>query len=799
MRIFQFNPPKSLFIAGIISIVFLFTLIAIPGNQQMEISREILQKPTSPAEGEIVKVNPPPFIWHPIKDAKEYVLQISTSATFPIDSTYTYPNIRIPVFVPSQPLAIGKWYWRIAAPVNDEISFNSPSSFEIPSIARTFPFPVWNEVIPNITHSRPRLFFPSPLLNRYRGLAQNELKPIIDDLISSCNAEINRALPEEPGKRPKGPAFGPWALKVMNDTREPMDYMEKCALVYLLTQNKQIGEEARRRIIHFFSWDPNGSTGFFAYDEPSMWMMMRGIRAYDWTYDLFTPDERQNVENCMKIRANQFLERLQQLPFESNPYNSHVGRLPGFLGECALSFIHEWPQARQWLHYATLLYYTSFPAWGGDDGGWQEGPHYWTSYMDFALHFVIALRHAANIDLMQKPFFRNTPYYALYTFPPYRQHSPFGDGQTENAFSAANVMYAFSTLLRDPYIRWYAEKSHVIPGNELLTLSTYDPGIHAVSPLELPQSRFFPNAGLVSFHTALGDKEKDIHFLFRSSPYGSNSHGHADQNAFIIEAFGKGLAIATGYYPWYNSPHHDSWTRSTQAVNSILVNGQGQVQQSWQATGQITQFISGKVYDYAEGDAAQANGGTLKKFLRHVVHIKPQVFILFDDLEAVSPSNFQWLLHALNPIEINKKKHTLQINNSPAAMKVLFLLPHKVDFDLTNKYTCPPELPPGDWSDTWHLSAQTKTQSINANFLAVLMVYPKGEEQTLPKAKLIKSDGAVTVSITFPDGKRQLVIFRTSSNPKTIKFPHLETTARVFAQGFDKNGIALKEETFSIK
>ena len=37
---------------------------------------------------------------------------------------------------------------------------------------------------------------------------------------------------------------------------------------------------------------PTGPTSFFAYDEPPMWMMMRGTRAYDWTYDLFTPDER---------------------------------------------------------------------------------------------------------------------------------------------------------------------------------------------------------------------------------------------------------------------------------------------------------------------------------------------------------------------------------------------------------------------------------------------------------------------------------------------------------------------------
>lgn len=165
-------------------------------------------------------------------------------------------------------------------------------------------------------------------------------------------------------------------------------------------------------MLYFFSWDPEGPTSFFAYDEPPMWMMMRGTRAYDWTFELFTPDQRAKIETNIRARAAQFFKRLEQLPFESTPYDSHAGRLPGFLGECALSFLHEWPETKQWLEYATLLYFTSYPAWGGDDGGWQEGPGYWGAYMQFALHNVVALREAAGVNLMQKPFFRNTPYYA---------------------------------------------------------------------------------------------------------------------------------------------------------------------------------------------------------------------------------------------------------------------------------------------------------------------------------------------------------------------------------------------------
>ena len=118
----------------------------------------------------------------------------------------------------------------------------------------------------------------------------------------------------------------------MRTTRPPMDVMERCALAYLITGNRRLGQEAKRRLLHFFSWDPDGPTSFFAYDEPPMWMMMRGTRAYDWTYDLFTPEERAKIEANMQVRAGQFLKHLQRLPFESNPYDSHAGPAAGVPG-----------------------------------------------------------------------------------------------------------------------------------------------------------------------------------------------------------------------------------------------------------------------------------------------------------------------------------------------------------------------------------------------------------------------------------------------------------------------------------
>jgi len=774
------------------------------------------QKPYAPADGQVVEVTPPPFIWVPGKAGSTYSLQISTSASFDTPETRTFDGLRRSVFVPSEPVPAGNWFWRYGVATKQGTVFGRPRPFTVPEDARPFPFPNWQEAIQRVPQQRPRLFFSGERLAQIRRWAGGELKPAIDALVASCEREVDRELVAEPGYRPQGPDAGPWAVNVMRTTRPPMDVMERCALAYLITGNQRLGREAKRRLQHFFAWDPEGPTSFFAYDEPPMWMMMRGTRAYDWTYDLFTADERAKIEANMRVRAAQFVKHLQRLPFESNPYDSHAGRLPGFLGECALSFIHEWPEAREWLEYATLLYYTSYPAWGGDDGGWQEGPGYWSAYMQFALHYVLALREATGVDLMQKPYFRNTPYYGLYTATPYHQHRPFGDGQTSSPRGLGNVMYVFSTLTQNPYARWYADESEMTIGADVLSLAAYDPNLAARSPLELPGARSFPAVGLASFHTALGGKDRDISFLFRSSPYGGVSHGHADQNAFVVEAFGRGLAIATGYYPWYGSPHHDQWTRATQAVNSVLVDGQGQVGRRWGAGGRLTAFqhaagtseigadssraapsIPGlsSGYDYVEGEAAPAYAGRLERFRRHVVHVRPGIFVLFDDLRAPEPARFQWLLHAYRKIQINEPTRVLRIQNAPAAMNVHLLLPDKIDFAQTDKYVPEPEPIAGQWDNTWHLTASTTAAARSEQFLAVMLVHRDGQEATLPAVELLPGTGAVGVRLTAPDGTTDIVAFRTDDQAATVACGGIESAARVFARGCDKTGQATRSLT----
>lgn len=743
------------------------------------------QKPYSPAMGQTVLVDPPPFIWIPAPKTADYSLQISADRSFSNKGTKTFTGIELNVFVPRKPLGPGEWFWRYGIRTDTGYEYGKARPFTVKEGTREFPFPDFDEVLKRVPKERPRVILTGEHLDRVRKLAKGELKPGVDSLVKSAKSYVGKEIVPEPPK----PTSGPEKVHVMRTTRPPMDAMETCALAYLLTGEKDLGLEAKRRILHFFSWDPKGSTCLWSYDEPAMWVMMRGTRAYDWTYDLFTPEEREKVEPVMKERAEQFYIHLKEKrKFHTNPYESHSGRMPGFLGEAAISFAHEWPEAREWIEYATLLYYTSYPAWGGDDGGWQEGPGYWSAYMSFAMNYVIALKNATGVDLMNKPFFRNTPYYALYTATPYNEHRPYGDGAYSSPSGLGSIMYAFAGVLNDPYLKWHGQACGRNAGRDLLTLVTANPDLEPKNPKDLPSARLFEGVGLAAFHTALGDKDNDITFLLRSSPFGSVSHGHADQNAFVIEAFGEALAPVTGYYPWYGSPHHHNWTRDTKAVNSVLVDGEGQVKRKWSANGRITAFHSSDDYDYVEGEAAPAYGGRLDRFRRQVVHSRPGVFVIYDDLVAKRPSTYQWLLHSFDKMEVSGNRISVRRNH--ASLDAVVLLPENVEMSLTDKYDPEPEVvdsAPRRYKNSWHLTAATPRPHKSGCFLSVLMVAKKGNENQLPTPKVLEGNGCLATRLTYPDGAEETIAFRTGSDGP-IDCADLHTDARVAAVGRDASG-----------
>ncbi|MBU0611700.1 MAG: DUF4962 domain-containing protein, partial [Armatimonadetes bacterium] len=577
---------------------------------------------------------------------------------------------------------------------------------------------------------------------RYKGL--------IRGIVSSADKRLGEALYPEPDWLPKDSQERGKAYLLSFQTMRPFTGgMETCALAYVCTGDRKYADEAKRLLLHFATWKLDGPTSVSHNDEAAMDIAMRGPRTYDWIYDILTPEERATCEDFLGRRLTQINEMHRRMPFESRPYGSHQGRMIGFMVEGMIVFGHELPQARAWVDYYTRLLWSVYPVWGSDDGGWHEGIGYWTAYMSM-MTMVIEELDRLGIPWKDKPYLQNTGYFGLYCAYPGRKLASFGDGQDGRVGGGqGNLLYALASIYDNSYFRWYAEHTGGGSPGGVLAFNLLRPDLKPKPPSDLPQARNFPHVGWVAMHSDMTNPANNILLLLHSSPYGATSHNHANQNAFVLEAFGEPLAISSGYYQRYGSPHHAQWTWETKAHSAILVDGKGQVTRSFASRGKITEFENSEQFCYTTGDAAEAYGGRLKQALRHVLFVRPDAtrggyFVIVDDLEAAKPATFQWLLHALSEMQLQPDKLALTSAQGEARLRVQFLTPTKLQFSQTDKFDVQPDKPV---PNQWHFQAATTDPATAMRFVTVLMPYRNGQEGTLPACRLLPAKGGVALQV----------------------------------------------------
>lgn len=548
------------------------------------------------------------------------------------------------------------------------------------------------------------------------------------------------------------------------------------SFAYLISTNEAYGDAAKRLLLHVAGWDPLGTSGRVKNDEISMRLLYGMSRAYDWLHPLFTPEEGQQVEECMLARGEEVYQTMRRIGFEKTLRDNHLSRSMGFLGEAAIAFMGDFPEAEVWFDYIVGLFIEKYPPWGGAEGGWSQGVGYWQAYINWVLEFLDALKIAAGLDLFNKPFFRNTGYFKFYAHPPQSKIGAFGDGSDLHPNStSAFVMSHFASAVQNSAFQWYASKVKGITETPVLPKDTFigyirapelgNQPVPAQLPEDLPQSRYFSDIGWVLMNHDLGNWEQNVHVKFKSSPYGSFNHGHAEQNSFILEAYGSPLAISSGYYPWYGSPHHKTWTWESRSKNTILVNGHGQGVQNLDARGRILVTHFGHQFDYVAGDATQAYEGKVKRFVRHLWFIKPNLIAIFDEVEAKGTTTYDWLLHAECEMEVYHDENRVRVVAETADMWATFVHPAGITFHQTDQFTVRPENREAHKPNQWHLSATATEAEGRGRFLVLLNPRPAGDFQQVPASfvELNATNGHAAIGLW--QDRELSILFRDEESP----------------------------------
>ncbi len=589
------------------------------------------------------------------------------------------------------------YYWAVRYVTSTTKSdWSTPRRFRIDPDAVDFPVPSMEEMFNRIPKTHPRIYTTADKLDEFREYKDKSAssKAIYNNQIKIADAAI---LKLEEIHEPDG-AF--WE----NPDRTSTTYRENLvgwlgeiemslkiayngAFAYLLTGDEKYIEPCRLAMLEMTKWDYDNNVTYEHYDLIYRDIFWKTAYALDWTYNKIPESDRKEILELIRktgtFMANKLLGSLR-----SEPYASHGWTAYGYIGAAAVALLGEIDEAEEWLKSVIPCYIALLPPWSYQDGGWSQGMKYWTNSTNFNQKLMDVLALSGMINLYDAAWPQHEYLWSLYAFAP-GVYATFGDEtgsvtlKAHQGTAAMESIYNQTYFTKNPVTKWLLQQqpqSHISSEPDTYYTSVLD-DVEAKAPVDYPLAHEFNDIGWVVMTDDLLSLDK-IHMTFKSSYYGSYNHSHPDQNSFYLQAFGKKLASRSGYYDSYHSAHDSGFTRKTGAHNSITVaTNKGQVDNDFNAKGKLSAFLNQVDFDLVTGDASDAYGNTLEKFERSIIYIRPDMFIIIDDLDGrgnTERTKFEWWLNAESGMEVYQDGTGVKITQENAVLDTSVKYPQKV-------------------------------------------------------------------------------------------------------------------------
>lgn len=634
--------------------------------------------PTDSAE---IVENPPRFTWLPvIEDEAEYVIRVAPTSDYPDGETRIYSGIKLNFFTPDAALAPGRYVWSYAvwSSEQDAIATNwsADRSFEVAADLPETPVPSRDKRFGKTESGHPRLWLTKERIKDFKSALKKDPTHCTWDTFfeKSVAPWMDREVMAEPAGYPDHKRVASVWRQTYIDCQELIYAIRHLAVGGAITDNPDLTARAKEWLLEAASWNPAGTTSRAYTDEWAFRVNLALAWGFDWLFDELSEEERGLVQTALTVRTRETANHIiNNANIQLFPFDSHAVRaVSAVLIPSSIALLGHEEEAEDWLNYAIEFLSTVYSPWGDQDGGWAEGPHYWMTGMAYLIDAANLLRSFTGIDLYKRPFFQKTGDFPLFTKAPDTRRATFGDDSTMGDLPSLKVGYnlrQFAGVTGNGAYQWYYD---VIRSNDPGTeMAFYNYGwwdlnfdelayrtdfpVVGTEPLAGDDTlRWFKGIGWAAIQTHMDDPDNHIQFVMKSSPFGSISHSHGDQNAFCLAAFGEDLAIQSGHYVAFNSSMHQNWRRQTRSKNGILINGKGQYAgkdkaQAMRSAGDILVAEQREDHVYIQGDATKAYQSLspeVTRVLRDVYFINNSYFVIVDAIDANEPVSIDWLIHA---------------------------------------------------------------------------------------------------------------------------------------------------------
>lgn len=720
----------------------------------------------------------------------KYKVQLSRTKDFS-KNTHTSEDLHLAFYNPHQKLEQGKWFWRYAIIKNGKIeNWSATYDFVIEKETPNFQSLSANVAYQKIVNKHPRILKPISikkttsdqeiLLKLIKKSAERAFNKQVTSYKIKGKEIPKNATPQEINQIKR------FLLK--GEILAISKSIEDLLTIYRINGEDRYADKAID-LGDFLIQLGDPIETYHTTDFGGASAMKSLSKIYDVCYGKLSKNKRRTYEDYIGPLLSQILNHAISL---------NVGSSDGIL--FAHFFQHTFYDAfvasivmKNHLPNAETAFKLLYDIWlartpgGGflEDGTWPNGNiGYIHTNMKSMVDMYLLYKQLFNINLFLHPWYKNCSSSLAFTVPPNSWGDGFCDGAEKEKLNAYRGPFAY--ILGQELDNAFAlDYAYAVTGqhrnNEFAFKKDYFKAyrlqhtpkkMKAFNPDKVPQALVFPQSGTAVMHTNVMNSDKNLFVSFRSSPFGVGSHGHAEHNSFNIIYKGKPVFYPTGYRITTQDKHFLLSQKHGRAKNTFLVDGKTQGF-AYDSYGWIPRFLHGKDISYVMGDASNAykempyssinwitvlknidaytpeegfiiseeDNPKVKLFRRHVAILRPNIVVIYDELESEKPVT--WTLQ-LNGKErsnflLNAQNNTLTGNLEDCEVHTSVFASSK----LQNQFSDTNYVIPFDWlnpqrgrpsitfeKNQYHTAFQNKDKQNKMRFLTIITLDDKGAKKT---------------------------------------------------------------------
>jgi len=401
--------------------------------------------------------------------------------------------------------------------------------------------------------------------------------------------------------------------------------------------------------------------------------------AYDWLYHDMDAGIRERLQTYLNTHLRAEYEAFAKHEvYHAGTVGWNISsEMFGNIAAAGFALYGDVPTVAPWVRFVTEKARVVTQALG-PDGVSAEGICYGGFFNDSYVKTLDLVDRLMGVDLFKdNAYLQNVPWFYLFTTMPRARLTNanavlcFGDGANWHWYGPASYLHKIAAKYRNPIAQAVANNHLVAKASmkvaSLYSLLWYDPAVPGRMPPNLPLAYHFADKDIVALRSDWKGDESIL--LFKCGPHGGHKalgnypqciaggHMAADAGTILLYAHGERLISDGGYAQKY-----------TAYRNTVLVNGIGQTGER-EGTGDwfecsnlrrekrgpsLLRVDFGKTIDYVIGNVAPAYKpeAKLTRFLRHLLYLRPDTWVIVDELAAAAPSTFELWFHGYTPPQV---------------------------------------------------------------------------------------------------------------------------------------------------